>query len=57
MTKHKIQNKFKYQNLNNKTRVLKFDGSTSLTINPERSRRVDIWILDLFCALNFVVCH
>jgi len=41
MTKHKIQNNDKLQNLNDKTPVLIFV----------------IEILDLFCALDFVICH
>ncbi|MFA5344925.1 MAG: hypothetical protein WC315_01435 [Candidatus Omnitrophota bacterium] len=41
MTKHKIQNKFKAKMLNDKTFVLVFV----------------ILILNLFCALNFDICH
>ena len=41
MTKHKIQNKSKAQISNVKTLVLVFV----------------IWILNLFCALNFDICH
>jgi len=41
MTKHKIQNKHKARNLNDKTLVLVFV----------------IWILNLFCHLDFDICH
>ncbi len=41
MTKHKIQNNIKAQIPNVKTLVLIFV----------------IWVLDLFCALNFDICH
>jgi len=41
MTKHKIQNKSKAQILNDKTFVLVFV----------------IWILNLFCHLDFGICH
>jgi len=41
MTKHKIQNRRRARNLNDKTLVLVFV----------------IWILNLFCHLNFDICH
>jgi len=48
MTKRKIQNKFKFQILNDKIFVLVFDILIFPACPAGRN---------LFCALNFDICH